>query len=270
MLRVIFLLGLILMLPAPASAADGQNFISGHEGQTMVQIGDRITWLDNDQIAGQSWWVVKVKCYRGDRVAGETELQVIDGYTGNSRGESTRGYWNPRTGQMKYKTRLNFFVYLDSRHPDPYVVTGQDPEYQDVLAQVQAFSLGPLTLYVHSQGADRFEAELYSSHGAGYTLDSSLPIPRATQNDDAPLTFVSELKGALQPRDTPLVYDHYKPIGVIDGDGRLHYYLPQPDGSYNRVQPKDQSGLVMVGDEVYGPAVTGGFPASQPAGPEEE
>jgi hypothetical protein len=158
-----------------------------------------------------------------------------------NEGSGTYGVRNPFTGKHKPRTVINYFVYLDSRKPDATAVLGQDPRYQDVLAQVQAFTLGGLTVYAYAEGADRFEAEVYSTHTPGYTLDRTQLIPVAKQNDDAPLTLYGRLSGALRPRPAPLTVErelHMTGFGQ-DDEGNQYVLLIHPDGSIEHVKAKE-------------------------------
>jgi hypothetical protein len=241
MVRLLILISIMSLFPGLAAAErDVASFLEQHKGQTLVEINGRVKWLENEQIAGVPWWLVKVKCYKGTQVIAQTELKVWDGHTGQAEGSSTRGYRNPYTGQLTPKTRIGYFVYLDSRKPDPYVVLGQDPPYQDLLAQVQAFTLGKLTLYVYAEGADRFEAEVYASQTPGYALDRTQLIPLATQKADPPLQLFGKVESMLTRRTGPLYVRRF--LQPVTTNGKSGYIIIRPDGSVEVIEAK-QAGL---------------------------
>lgn len=238
MLRALLPLLLLCLLPTLAVADDEASWVDGHKGQTVVEVNGRVKWLNNDDIVGVPWWFVKVKYYHGAQLVRETEVQAWDGFTGVSEGSGTTGVRNPYTGSYKPRTRIDYFAYLDSRQPDSSVVLGQNAQYQDVFAQVQAFTLGRLTLYFYAEGADRFEAEVYSCRTPGYTLDRSQLIPLATQNEDAPPILFGELKGELKPRIGPL-YVHRELEGfpvIVDGEKKWMQF--RPDGTWELLDGK--------------------------------
>jgi hypothetical protein len=221
-----------------AAADDDTSWIDGHKGQTVVEIDGRIKWLDKDQISGVPWWLVKVKYYHGDQLVREAQVQAWDGFTGVSEGSGTTGVRNPFTGTYRPRTRIDYFAFLDSRRPDPYMVLGQNAQFQDVFAQVQAFTLESLTLYVYAEGADRFEAEVYSSRTAGYSIDWSQLVPLAKQNDDPPLGLFGKLSGNLKPRTGPL-YVHRELEGfpvIVDGAHKWMQF--RPDGTWELIDGK--------------------------------
>jgi hypothetical protein len=238
MLRII-LIAVLACMPLAARAADEAPFVSGHKGETLVEVNGHVKWLTAEELSGLPWWLVKVQCYRGADVVGETELQVWDGYTGVAEGSSTHLRLNPYTGRRTPKTRIGYFVYADSRRPEPYFVAGADPHYRDLLARVPAATLGPLTLYVYCEGADRFEAQVYQSRTAGYSLDRTPLIPLAQLNDDTEPTLYGRLSGQLTGLAQPLYILRPLIFSPTSVNGKGLIMLHRPDGSIELVKPED-------------------------------
>jgi hypothetical protein len=233
---------IVACAPHFAHAADDE-----HTGQTLVEINGQLRWLNESQIDGPAWWIVKVKCFKGDADAGTSETQILDGYTGHAEGTTYRGYRNPYSGQLTYKTRANYLVYVDARHPGQAVSSLEDAAWEPTLAQIQSCSFGDLKLYVYSAGADRFEAEIYSSKAPGYNLDSSEPGPPiANQQDDQPVILVGKITGALKPRTTPLFVHPSEPprIPLIDSNGTM--WVQDGNGKYTKIEHQLTGGIPML------------------------
>jgi hypothetical protein len=241
--KILLLAVLLGCVAMPALAADTPIYIPGHEGQTLVELNGRITWLDQVQIDGTKTWFIELKCFYGETLVKESGLSAVDGYTGFAQGSSGTFSRNPYTGRYQHRSRYGFLAFIDARDPDHYLLTGSDLFLQPLLAQAKAFAYGDLVLYVHCEGADRFEARIYSSSTPGYSIDDTRPIPIATRLDAMPRQPDGQLRGSLDP-NAPPIYGKLQDrlhgtlmatedggLMIIDKDGRVQRVvmpLPRP------------------------------------------